>query len=218
MKKSSLKHIAYHAIREKIISCEFAPNSFVNEAFLQEKTNISRTPIREALGILEQEGLLRIFPKKGIQISDVSINEINQLFETRSLVEPFIIKNYGDHIQFQELIRLRDTADEHMNVPESAYQWDDELHSTVAKSCFNTYLLRTLEQTKTQSLRLRVLTGRIASRLDYSKGEHIAIIDKLLLKEFDQAAELMYYHLQQSKNASFSRLIAGNGSDGKIAF
>ena len=53
-------------IKEKIINCEFAPGAVYNEEYLCEEVNTSRTPVRDALGRLEQEGLIKIMPKRGI--------------------------------------------------------------------------------------------------------------------------------------------------------
>ena len=64
--KPSLKLQAYHYLKGKILSCEYAPSQFLNEQKLcAEMGNISRTPMRDALGRLEQEGLIAILPKKG---------------------------------------------------------------------------------------------------------------------------------------------------------
>ena len=64
MKKINLKTQAYITIKQKIATCEYAPGTFLSEELLVEELKISRTPIRDALGRLEQEGLLEIRPKK----------------------------------------------------------------------------------------------------------------------------------------------------------
>ena len=64
MKKETLKQHAYNIIKDKIINCEYAPSALLNEEMLKEDVQASRTPIRDALGRLEQEGLVTILPKK----------------------------------------------------------------------------------------------------------------------------------------------------------
>ena len=65
--KLSLKLQAYQYLKTKILNCEYRPNEFLNEQKLcAEMGNISRTPMRDALGRLEQEGLITILPKKGL--------------------------------------------------------------------------------------------------------------------------------------------------------
>ena len=58
MTKKSLKVQAYNNIKEKILNCEFSPGMHLNEAVLCETFHVSRTPIRDALSRLEQEGLV----------------------------------------------------------------------------------------------------------------------------------------------------------------
>ena len=65
MSKVSLKQQAYTTIKNKILTCEYLPNSFLNEDLLCEELQVSRTPVRDALGRLEQENLIKIMPKKG---------------------------------------------------------------------------------------------------------------------------------------------------------
>ena len=68
--KPSLKLQAYQYLKTKILNCEYRPNEFLNEQKLcAEMGNISRTPMRDALGRLEQEGLITILPKKGLMVS-----------------------------------------------------------------------------------------------------------------------------------------------------
>lgn len=64
MKKDSLKLQSYNIIKDKIIRCEYAPNTLINEEALREELGVSRTPIRDALSRLEQEGLIQILPKR----------------------------------------------------------------------------------------------------------------------------------------------------------
>ena len=64
MAKTNLKTQAYNAIRRKIVTCEYAPGTFINEELLTNELGLSRTPIRDALSRLEQEGL-RLNLKRG---------------------------------------------------------------------------------------------------------------------------------------------------------
>ena len=89
MKNGTLKDRAYRVIKEKIISCEYPPNAILNEGQIQAEINVGRTPVREAISCLAQENLLRIIPKKGIIISELSINEILMTYDTRELIEPY---------------------------------------------------------------------------------------------------------------------------------
>ena len=64
MAKTNLKTLAYNSIKQKIITCEYAPGTYLSEELITDQLKISRTPVRDALSRLEQEGLLEIRPKK----------------------------------------------------------------------------------------------------------------------------------------------------------
>ena len=80
--KLSLKLQAYQYLKTKILNCEYRPNEFLNEQKLcAEMGNISRTPMRDALGRLEQEGLITILPKKGLMVSGITEEDVHSMFE-----------------------------------------------------------------------------------------------------------------------------------------
>ena len=93
--KLSLKLQAYQYLKTKILNCEYRPNEFLNEQKLcAEMGNISRTPMRDALGRLEQEGLITILPKKGLMVSGITEEDVHSMFEMRLLVEPYALRTY----------------------------------------------------------------------------------------------------------------------------
>ena len=91
--KLSLKLQAYQYLKTRILNCEYRPNEFLNEQKLcAEMGNISRTPMRDALGRLEQEGLITILPKKGLMVSGITEEDVHSMFEMRLLVEPYALR------------------------------------------------------------------------------------------------------------------------------
>lgn len=109
MKKTetNLKQIAYETIKRKIIHCDYMPNDILSEMMLMEEIDASRTPIREALNMLSQEGLVRIIPKKGIMVLPLTMKEVAMTFEARMLMEPYIIEHYSQYIDH---VKLRNSA------------------------------------------------------------------------------------------------------------
>ena len=94
-KTINLKKYAYNEIKDKIVNCIYAPGSLLNEQILASELNISRTPIREALSHLQEEGLITIMPKKGILVSNITISDMSQIYQVRLEVEPFVVKLSG---------------------------------------------------------------------------------------------------------------------------
>ena len=88
MAGSNLKTLAYTQIRRKIVSCEYAPGSNLNEEMLTSALGLSRTPVRDALGRLEQEGLVEIRPKKGVTVTPLTVTDINMISSCAGSTNP----------------------------------------------------------------------------------------------------------------------------------
>ena len=216
MGKLSLKQLAYNSIKEKILKCEYMPNSFLNEDLLCEEFKVSRTPIRDALSRLEQEHLIKILPKKGFFVAPLSIGEINLTFETRTLLESYAICNHCANLNSDTMDLLYENiknAKECIknNDQEGLFRLDDEFHRILLNQCNNYYLIDTYSRVHNQNCRLRVLSGlhddnRIYSTVD----EHMEILSFLAKGDLDAAVKAMTSHLDNAKNASFQAFLDGN--------
>lgn len=208
--KESLKQIAYHAIKEKIISCEYAPGAMLNEETLREELNVSRTPIRDALSRLEQEGLISILPKKGVVVSGLSIHDINLIFEVRLLYEPYALLNYGSNMKDEVIYKYFDAFSTPVqNFSKDEYfSLDDTFHVNIVQTIQNPYLLKTYDWIHNQNLRFRVMTGQLVDyRLEQTTQEHLKIVTACLKHDWELAAKEMEAHLLASKNATFDLVL-----------
>lgn len=209
MKKDSLKLQAYNIIKDKIIRCEYAPNTMLSEEALREELGVSRTPIRDALSRLEQEGLIQILPKKGIMVSGLSLSEINAIFEIRMLYEPYVLSTYGHRLNDDKLLEFYNTcAQSGILVADEFFRIDDELHAFIVAATSNRYIQHTYQLIQNQNLRFRVMTGEQPNdRLERSNNEHLTILKACLRKDWAAAAAAMEEHLRQSKNSTFELLL-----------
>ena len=102
---------AYLKIRDRIVSLDLAPGSVVNEARLQHELNIGRTPIREALQRLAREGLVRILPRKGIQVSETDPRKQLLVLEVRRELERLLCRLGAERGSEEQRKRFRAIAD-----------------------------------------------------------------------------------------------------------
>lgn len=207
----SLKDKAYEMIKSKIINCEYQPNTFLNENFLMQEIDASRTPIREALNKLEQEGLVQIFPKRGVAVSGLSLTEVNQTFEARLLLEPYIVTNYMDAIDTDKLTSILEKTrlliegePEHREF----CRLDDLLHRVICDASPNKYINEILEHIYDQNERIRILGGRnIWQRHREAAKEHVQLVDAILAKDKEAAVSIITEHLKRSKDAAIQSLL-----------
>ena len=211
---SSMQNQAYQFIRKKIERCEYAPNDMLSESLLREELGFSRTPVREAIGRLAQEGLVRVYPKRGIMVCAISIGDIHQIFEVRSLVEPYALTAYHDKLDLAEIARFAEFFHSYSGGGESSelYGVDDRFHETLISAIENDYLLELYDRIHVQSVRLRVLSGRlIESRIRDTMAEHARIADACLARDWQGAALAMTEHLRCSKESSLAAILKNSG-------
>ena len=157
--KLSLKLQAYQYLKTKILNCEYRPNEFLNEQKLcAEMGNISRTPMRDALGRLEQEGLITILPKKGLMVSGITEEDVHSMFEMRLLVEPYALRTYGADIPREELehfVRMMHEPD----VIEDFCKADDDFHELLMSTLPNKYMRSAYDRITGLNTRFRIMTS-----------------------------------------------------------
>lgn len=216
MAKTNLKTQAYNAIRRKIVTCEYAPGTFINEELLTNELGLSRTPIRDALSRLEQERLIEIKPKKGILITPLSIQTVNMIFEVRTLYEPYIIRTYGATFSVEKLkdyyniFSSRQSSIDIHKDQDYFYALDTDFHNFIMASCPNTYMLQSYNMIQTQTERFRYMTGKISDhRLDATFQEHLDIISACLQSDWENAAQKLIFHLNESKKSAFQLIFDG---------
>jgi len=210
----NLKQQAYCAIKQRIISCEFLPGTYLSEKLLMDALGLSRTPIRDALGRLEQEGLLVIHPKRGVWVADLTLGELSRLFEFRRLVELHAMTEHAHKLSRAALAALRADIDalETAN-REEAYAADDRFHDALVRSTDNEYMIRAYLSMRDQIHRMRALIGRIqpgGSRIDASRAEHLAILDAMLDGDWAAAASRLSDHLSNAYGSAFALLTQGS--------
>lgn len=214
-KNKPLRQVAYDYIKKKILSCEYEPGIHLNEQQLcDEMGGISRTPVRDALGRLEQEGLLNILPKKGIVVSELKLNDINRIYEVRLLLEPYVLRRYGPKLDPVKLERFAEIMSDPGRVNSNSdyqyyfYDLDDQFHGFIMNAMPNQYLTDTYENINDLNQRLRVLSGsRVENRIAETFAEHLRVVNACLKKDWEAAADAMTDHLEKARVITFQLIV-----------
>ena len=118
MATENRKEQAYSEIKGRILAGRYRPGEIFSESAMVADLGISRTPIREALVRLEQEGLIRVIPKCGVAVRTLTLSDLKALFEMRRVLEPYVIRRYGPDIPraqlldiWQEMVRAYTASD-----------------------------------------------------------------------------------------------------------
>ena len=205
------KKLAYEYIKDKIIQGEYPPSSDLSEDELQEELGVSRTPVREAIQRLSEEGFVAIYPRKGTIVTDFSLDVVYWLYQVRELNEPFIFRNACGKLDKNWLDKMYDeflSFSEENTIPNTAQrkkyiELDNELHSAVIESCSNVFLRDVMLQVNDHSHRLRIKTSNANQEYSRSITEHLQILEAFKENNPDKVEAASKAHIIEAKNMAF---------------
>jgi DNA-binding GntR family transcriptional regulator len=205
---ASLKEFAYENIKNKIINCELKPGSAIEEKDFIEVLNISRTPIREALSQLANENLVDIIPRRGIFVTQITLDSLRSLFQFREVLEPFMVKIATHNIPEEKIESFHRFFQEQRNgIDKADYQSyamkDDEFHLLISDYCNNIYAVTTFQMLFNQNHRIRVLSNSNGNRMHESIEEHLRILECIKRRDERAAEAAMRDHMVNAKEHAF---------------
>lgn len=202
---------AYLYIKRKIIEGGLQPLSDVSEEELQAELNISRTPIRQALQQLSEEGFVHIYPRKGTIVADIPLDMVHWLYEIRELNEPYITERACGNLSEEWLSDIKqrfmafkeNKGFQDSKVRRYYIELDKELHTVILQTCRNRFLRNAMENVYDHSHWLRVRISMANKEYDGSIEEHLQIIEALLAQDAEKAREAALHHIELSKKMTF---------------
>jgi DNA-binding GntR family transcriptional regulator len=201
----SAREKTYDYLKTNILSGHFIPGERLAEEHLAEELGVSRTPVREALHKLEQDGLIEPLESRGFRVPQDSPEEIEDLFDIRTVLEGYTLKIICERItdeqmaMLEEIIEKADDALRRKKIDE-VFQWNtqfhDTLHSLVAdKRRFHSLIVNMRKYV----LRYRKDTLQYLGAGKRAIDGHRQILLALKLKEPELCERVMRTHILQSK-------------------
>ncbi|MCL4459919.1 MAG: GntR family transcriptional regulator [Chloroflexi bacterium] len=200
-----LKQRAYEIIKEKIINCELKPGNPIVEGELAAALGVSRTPIREALQQLQDDGLVILAPHKGAYISDLDVDDVTEIFQIREALEGMVARLAAERItpdslaELEKIVALLDEAIRENSV-ELAFKADNQFHALLLETAGNRRASRIIHKLNGQIHRLRFISASIPSRIPVSMQEHKDIAQAIKSRDAHLAEQLMKHHIRQTYN------------------
>ncbi|MCX8117041.1 MAG: GntR family transcriptional regulator [Desulfobacterota bacterium] len=203
----SKKAMVYEELKNRIIHNLLKPGEPLNEGVLSEEFKISKTPIREALQQLEREGFIENIPVKGAFVSQLSIQDLRELFDLREILECEVIKRAALKVDPEAVEALKEkfvSSENHgKGSSTGGFKSGDEIHSFIFETYGNQRLLGIYKRIQDHIVRSRIHFFNHSSpshpdRSEESYREHLEILESLKAKDPLAAEQAMRNHLRNS--------------------
>jgi DNA-binding GntR family transcriptional regulator len=190
---------AYHLIRQRIITLELPPLSPIDEQALMEELRLGRTPIREALQRLATEDLILLAPRRGMFVADISITDLQKVFELRMTLEGLCAHLAAERASAEQLQAMRQVVRDLDGVPDDDDRGlmviDERFHELVYEAADNKFLADVLLRLHAHSFRIwHMVLERIGS-VRGALEQHIAITEAIEARDPEQAERLVRQHV-----------------------
>lgn len=195
------KNLVYDIIKNKIITGELVQGENINEKKLSEVFNVSRTPVRGALDLLEKEGWIKSISRKGYVISEITFSDMKDLFQIRRELEPVFLSMAFNFLEVSTLRKIKDKINSFIENKDckSLRIIDDRFHLYLVESTYNRFAIETMRVISEHISRTRYLTFNDQKETFDSAQDHIDIIDALLDKNLEKAIKILKDHIDKSQ-------------------
>jgi DNA-binding GntR family transcriptional regulator len=188
----------YQHLRRELLTGRLAPGQWLREQELAESLSVSRTPVREAVRQLAQEGLLQVEANRGVRVKALSLEEAVATYEVRNNLESMAASLAARHIdeaaraELQRHLRAMEAVDpedqaEHIRT-------DNEFHALVARLSGNPVLEDLVEKLSERVMRVKILT-RDVNVSAVARAQHARIVEAISRGDEKAAAEAMSKHV-----------------------
>lgn len=203
---------AYERIKDAIKHAALKPGEPLSETRLSRLLGISRTPVREALHQLVQEGLVETAPGQTVTVASRSIQDVLDVVHIRSLLEPELVRLAAESISNSQIESLENVI---LKLEEAAQThdlagWakvDVVFHDILKEACPNKLLGQTVVQLKNRVHQVaNIDTHTNPERLIACTQEHRSIFDAIKIRDAQAAKQAMESHLSALTNSLLKRI------------
>lgn len=197
----------YATLFDRIVGGDIKAGERLKEIALSKEFGISRTPVRDALRQLANDGLAEIAPAQGARVVGFTADDVEDVYDIRMALELLAVDLAGPSLRLQRLAELKALIEE--DAPptrERQAELDAELHQHLIEATGRRYLIAMYEQTSRLMQRIRTLSFREPETLSHVMEEHAELIEALLVRDVEAAKRVIRRHIQNSKTRVLSLL------------
>lgn len=193
-------------LREAIFAQRFPPGAWIDEQKLCAELGISRTPLREALKVLAAEGLVRLEPRRGSFVSELSDRDLEEIFPVMALLEGRCAHEAARKAapaDIEALEKLHAQLVKHAKARriDAYYETNYEIHEAIQALAGNRWLTRVIGDLRKQLRLSRHRSLKVGGRIQESLAEHLAIFAAIKARDPMGAEAAMRTHLMRQLDA-----------------
>jgi GntR family transcriptional regulator, rspAB operon transcriptional repressor len=199
----------YEKIRADILACVLAPGSRVFENDLAQRYKVSKSPVRDALLRLQEQGLIEVLPRKGYLIRPISIGDAHDLYEMRLLLEKSCVRRACDEASDEGLASLNEFRSVENGDLAHWVMYNRNFHRRIAELSGNARMAKMAYEVIDQFDRLTfvgVSAGPSAAASEKFVAEHCEVIDALQARDRSKVTSLINKHISKSQKQLFAVL------------
>ena len=204
-----LSDFVYERLRTGIIQGEIRPNQRLVEAEVARQLRVSRTPVREGLQRLANEGLVT-GGRDGWQVQEHTAGEIREIYETRAALEGYASRLAAERASeenLEELSRIHARAGTGTEITRAQLvELNSEFHDAIVQTCANERLINVIQRNREFYFNYRVAELFTDEEVESSVRGHGMILGRLLERDVAGAEELTRQHILESVPIILSRL------------
>jgi DNA-binding GntR family transcriptional regulator len=192
----------YADLRAELVSLQRRPGEAISEAEIALSYGVSRTPVREAILKLSDEGLVEIFPQSGINVSRISIAALPEAIVVRRALEETTTRMTAERATASQILALHSVVERQREADaahdrDAFHQADELFHATIAEIAGYPGIWKLILQVKVNVDRFRQLTLPQAGRMATVIAEHERILSAIEAHDADRAAAAMAKHIER---------------------
>jgi len=202
--KQSLAEQAYNLIKRDIITCALDPGLQIAQSHLVERYQMSLTPVRDALKRLEQENLVQSIPRFGYIIAPITIEDVQDIFEMRLILEKSVARLAAQRASQQQLETIHKSAHfTYRYQDRQSYQefleLNAEFHTSIAFTTGNRRLSESIARLLDGMTRIFHLGLELKDSGEEMQSEHIRLSEALVKRDADAAEALVVEQINRSQ-------------------
>ena len=215
MPARSLAATVYADLKRDIITCQLRPGQQILEQQLAERYGVSKTPIREALNVLRQEGYVEVVPRRAYVVTPVSVRDVQHIFHVRLLLEPSAAELAAQRVTGEQLAALRRLVDRRppTNLTDRL-ALNRAFHMGIAEASGNPRLVTFIGKLLEEVERVFHLGLDLGGPSTSDPDHHAELVDALMKGDHHLARHIMAQAVQSSRRRVMAALI-GSESDGQ---